>query len=134
MSTFFQSFNGAFFDRLCSSFGMNNIRLRHGTTEIIPTPIVEFNGPRSTNEPDPMSQPEYTETWTATIPEDTLLAVFGNRSAWEEAIGHNQVWYATYPGCCEWMGCRTVGDPRRDRASGRIEITLHGRGYDEPAI
>lgn len=133
--TWFQSFTTKSFDALCSAFGMNNIQLRHGVATVItPTPIVEYNGPQSTSEANPLDSQEYVESWTATIPEDTLLSVFGTVTAWESAVGHNQVWFATYPNGATWIPVRTVGDPKRDRASGRIEIKLFGRGYDEPTF
>jgi hypothetical protein len=132
--TWFQSFTTKSFDSMCSAFGMNNIQLRHESTVISPTPIVEYNGPQTTGEANALDTQEYLESWTATIPEDTLLAVFGSRAAWESAIGHNQMWWTTYPGDTVWLPVRTVGDPKRDRASGRIEITLFGRGHDEPVF
>lgn len=133
--TWFQSFTGKSFDAMCSAFGMNTIALRHGAATLItPNPIVEYLGPMSSDEPDPLNVGEYTEAWKITIPEDTLLAVFGSRSAWEAAVAHNQLWYTTVPNDTAWIAVRTVGDPKRDRASGRIELMLHARGIDEPAI
>jgi hypothetical protein len=129
MVTWFQHFTTKGFDSMCQAFGMQTIALRHGlTTVITPTPIVDYLQSEATGEPTALDGNEALETWKATIPIDTLLSVFGSQSAWEAAVAHNQVWYTTYPNQTAWITVRTIGDPVRDRASGRVEIRLVADG------
>lgn len=125
----------AFFER---TMGYHPMRLRFGDgLEIKPNPLLDYLGPQVPEQlgPGDINLAEAQETWTGSIPRDTLLRVFagvpnvGAAPAWLDAIQDGRLWFITRPGETDWVPVRSQGDPQIDRTF-RYGLKLVGIGLD----
>lgn len=118
--------------------GYHVLQLRYGETLVIkPNPLLDYLGPQIPEQlgPGEVNLAEAQETWTGSIPRDTLAAVFaglpdvGTMPAWMDAIQDGRLWFATRPGESEWVPVRTTGDPQIDKTF-RYGLKWVGMGSD----
>ena len=137
----FANLTGSYFDSIATSYGLRNVRLRYGNTEIAPRPMLAHNGPTSGNELTfQNSDAEILDQWSATIPRDSLERSLGD--AWESSIEPDQAWEILTPDTTVWKWYRTQGQPIfSNDASDRIQLVFvagftanNDLGFESPYI
>ena len=120
-------------DRLFTNLGFNNTRIRFGDSKVItPNPIVSSVG----IQPDSPVPSELTisgqgyETYTVSIPDDTLIATFGSLTNAIAAMQSNNIWYVDRGDKQGWRRCRSWGTPGFNTI-GKYEATLKEMGAND---
>ena len=128
--TILRKLTGRSFDALVTSLGLRPAyRLKYGTIEFIPCPMIKKARAQPINQvgPSEMVQ-ESVQKWTISLPIELAL-VFPSFTAWDEAIAPGALWSVTLPNATEWMAAIVEGD-RLDGSRGRVVITVRAIGLD----
>ncbi|MBW4469303.1 MAG: hypothetical protein KME45_03465 [Stenomitos rutilans HA7619-LM2] len=123
-------------DRLFTNLGLNNTQIRFGDSKILtPNPLVTPMG----IQPDAPVSSELTiqgqgyETYQVSIPDDTLIAVFGNMTNAIAAMASNNIWYVDRGDTMGWRRCRTWGTPAFNTI-GKYQVTLKEMGANDYGV
>ena len=129
--TILQRLTGRSFDIVATQLGLRPAyRLKYGTIEFIPCPMIKKVRAQPINQvgPSEMVQ-ESVQKWTISLPIE-LTALFPNPQVWAEAIAPGALWFVTLPNATEWMAAIVEGD-RLDGNRGRVVITVRAIGLDD---
>ena len=128
--TILRKLTGRSFDALVTSLGLRPAyRLKYGTIEFIPCPMIKKSRAQPINQvgPSEMVQ-ESVQKWTISLPIELAL-VFPTFQAWDEAIAPGALWFVTLPNSDVWQTAIVEGD-RLDGSRGRVVITVRAIGLD----
>ena len=128
--TILRKLTGRSFDALTTSLGLRPAyRLKYGTIEFIPCPMIKKLRAQPINQvgPSEMVQ-ESVQKWTISLPIELAL-VFPSFQAWDEAIAPGALWSVTLPNSDVWQPAIVEGD-RLDGSRGRVVITVRAIGLD----
>ena len=129
--TILQRLTGRSFDTVATQLGLRPAyRLKYGTIEFIPCPMIKKSRAQPINQvgPSEMVQ-ESVQKWSVSLPIE-LTALFPTPQVWAEAIAPGALWFVTLPNATEWMAAIVEGD-RLDGNRGRVVITLRAIGLDD---
>ena len=129
--TILQRLTGRSFDTVATQLGLRPAyRLKYGTIEFIPCPMIKKSRAKPINQvgPSEMVQ-ESVQKWAVSLPIE-LTALFPTPQVWAEAIAPGALWFVTLPNATEWMAAIVEGD-RLDGNRGRVVITLRAIGLDD---
>ena len=128
--TILRKLTGRSFDSLVTSLGLRPAyRLKYGTIEFIPCPMIKKARAQPINQvgPSEMVQ-ESVQKWTISLPIELALG-FPTFQAWDEAIAPGALWSVTLPNSDVWQPAIIEGD-RLDGSRGRVVITVRAIGLD----
>ena len=128
--TILRRYTGRSFDALVTSLGLRPAyRLKYGTIEFIPCPMIKKSRAQPINQvgPSEMVQ-ESVQKWTISLPIELAL-VFPTFTVWDEAIAPGALWSVTLPNSEVWQPAIVEGD-RLDGSRGRVVITVRAIGLD----
>ena len=128
--TILRRLTGRSLDALTTSLGLRPAyRLKYGTIEFIPCPMIKKVRAQPINQvgPSEMVQ-ESVQKWTISLPIELALT-FPTFQAWDEAIAPGALWSVTLPNSDVWQPAIVEGD-RLDGNRGRVVITVRAIGLD----
>lgn len=128
--TILRRLTGRSFDRLSTSLGLRPAyRLKHGTIEFIPCPLIKKNRSQPLGQlgPNELTQANVM-TWTVSLPLE-CAALFSSIADWDTATAPGARWSVTLPNIETWVDTVVEGD-RQDGHRGRVVITLAAIGLD----
>ena len=129
--SFLNAFTGRNADLFFDAIGMQTIRLKLGGVEIKPTPIVEYEGIHGLDAPDPLTMMESLPSYRASIPMETLKALFPIQANLQNAIAQGASALIMKPGDTAWTPLYVWGDYQWERSTDRVQLSLKGQGISD---
>lgn len=104
----FQNLTGAYFDQQCDAIGLRTHRIRRGSIEITPRPLISEDGVQAVSDVNSeIYTPELAQQFSVSFPEETLVKAFGTLTAARSALVLNQSWEIFAPRL-GWLDVRVI--------------------------
>lgn len=129
-NNYVRQITGIVADQYFQQVGIHANRIRYQGNEITPYPVLSNKGVQGATDGGEFQlyQNEQLQTYTVSIPEDSLIASLG--ASWVTAIQPDQWWEVSEDGGATWVEVRILGAVQKSR-TGRYGFTLVGKGIGQ---